>query len=133
MSQIKINYAKLQKELQKEIDTLDDDYKIVLISHDDGIFKVVKNNKTAVLLAGTCGSGWSTWNRENPMDARFIVLFLKNEINKMVELCKTKSIRYDGLKRLRIQWIETGEKIKINEYDGMESIANEKGMLWHIT
>lgn len=95
--------------------------------------KVIRNNKVAVLISPSFGSGWSS---EVDNEFRDILLF-HPKIVKMVEDGKRNEITEQwmhenfpeigyvycgGACNLEIAWIECGSRIHIHEYDGYESI-----------
>jgi hypothetical protein len=102
------------------------------------IRKIDGENYVGVVISTDFGAGWSTWNLVNPCDGNFIKFLLEvGEIDKSndfswqveipVEMVEAyyndDQIYYGGIDGgLRIEWIKEGTIIRINEYDGSESI-----------
>lgn len=120
-----------QEELQEQVDTLGDGYQIISMGDGSGLFKVVKDGKTAVAVSGGFGAGWSTYCNANPMDAQFNVLFMAKKFDEVVELCEQMEYYDGGVKGVKIYWIEQDAKFNITEYDGSESIMKCDRVKWH--
>lgn len=123
--------------LQEKVNTLGEGYQIVPYKvtkirrygklkgtvENTQIFKIVRNNKTAVAVSGSYGAGWSTWNNINPLDARFNILFLKGLNIEAMELCDSLDLGFSGGGLdVDIEWVDIGDVIRIREYDGSENI-----------
>ena len=97
---------------------------------------VNENNEVGVLISYGFGAGWSTWNDFDwAIDKRIIEKFVeltdkkedityeqaKKEMGDYME-----SIGYNGylggFDGLTLEFIQQGTPIKINEYDGTESL-----------
>ncbi len=92
--------------------------------------KIIKDGKTAVLVSGGFGAGFSTWNKISPFEPVIVQMLLDDQPwRDIVTYCEAK---YPdectlGVDRLHVEWVEQGVAFSINEYDGSESlyIANQ--------
>lgn len=117
-----------QEELQTRIDELGEEgYQIVDAGKE--LFKVVKDGKTAVAITRGYGTGWSSANRVNPMDAEFNVLFLLGETKEIERLCEQRHISA-SIRNVVIEWVAIGEQFMIDEYDGSEGITYINELKW---
>ena len=97
--------------------------------------KLVRDGMVAVLYSPDYGSGWYTWNGDNPeilFDPAIVQLV---EENKWAELQTYVTLKYPklfvgGLLDLQIAWIPEGAMFRINEYDGDESIELKDDADW---
>jgi hypothetical protein len=97
--------------------------------------KLVRDGMVAVLYSPDYGSGWYTWNREQPellFDPGIVQLV---EENKWDELKTYVTLKYPniydgGIWDLRVAWIPEGSLFRINEYDGDESIELKDDADW---
>jgi hypothetical protein len=97
--------------------------------------KLVRDGMVAVLYSPDFGSGWYTWNREQPellFDPGIVQLV---EENKWDELKTYVTLKYPniydgGIWDLRVAWIPEGSLFRINEYDGDESIELKDDADW---
>ena len=97
--------------------------------------KLVRDGMVAVLYSPDYGSGWYTWNREQPellFDPGIVQLV---EENKWDELKTYVTLKYPniydgGMWDLRVAWIPEGSMFRINEYDGDESIELKDDADW---
>lgn len=95
--------------------------------------KIVRHGKVAVAVSKGFGAGWSTWNRVNPMDARFNQLFLDDKYDKAVALCDKLELGYaGGASDVEIVWVPVGTEFQITEYDGSESIEYKNETDWWV-
>ncbi len=97
--------------------------------------KLVKDGKVAVLISPGFGAGWSTWNREQLdmlFDAGLADLVLKGDPEQILAYATVKwpNAYLGGLEDLIVAWVEQGQLIKINEYDGSESIEYRDSDDW---
>jgi len=86
------------------------------------------NNRgeVAVAVSGGYGAGWSTWNPDvNPMDKKYNQLILDGDIDKAIKLAKSEGHFTGGLEDCSIKWVDEGERFRIDEYDGSESLIFE--------
>jgi hypothetical protein len=97
--------------------------------------KLIKDGKVAVLISPGFGAGWSTWNLRNPdtlFDAGLADLVLKGDPEQILAYATVKwpDAYMGGLKDLTVEWVDQGQLIKINEYDGSESIEYRDSDDW---
>jgi hypothetical protein len=97
--------------------------------------KLIKDGKVAVLISQDFGAGWSTWNREQLdmlFDAGLADLVLKGDPEQILAYATVKwpNAYLGGLEDLTVVWVEQGQLIKINEYDGRESIEYRDSDDW---
>jgi len=96
-----------------------------------------KDGKVAILISPAFGAGFSTWNTpEMAIDFDLIEAFLTDDISRFEYILTEKydnegSLYFTSTKDLRVVWVEEGQKFRINEYDGSESVEvfNEKDWL----
>ena len=94
---------------------------------------IVRDEMVAVAVSSGFGTGWSTWNDVDPMDARFNQLFLDEEYKKAADLCEQLGLGYaNGAYDVVIRWVPEGTKFRIDEYDGSESLVTEDQDPWRI-
>jgi hypothetical protein len=97
--------------------------------------------KVAVLYSPGHGAGWSTWTHDESVGKRSVfdpevvqwVLDGKPENNFSDEYFEEKYGGYfytGGMIDLEIEWMEPGQKFKITEYDGYETIKKINEMEW---
>lgn len=99
--------------------------------------KLERDGKIAVLYSPGYGAGWSTWNNSNwgPLltahrDIVELVLSGCNEAagQKAESIIRAITGKPDdyvcvlGAGNLRVEWIAKGDRYRIDEYDGSESI-----------
>ena len=97
--------------------------------------KLVRDGMVAVLYSPDYGSGWYTWNRNQPellFDPAIVQLV---EDQKFDELKTYVTLKYPniyegGMWELKVAWIPEGAMFRINEYDGDESIELKDDMDW---
>ena len=78
--------------------------------------------EVAVIVSGGFGAGFSTWSDVNPMDKRYAELILNEKFDEAIELAFSEDIFEGGIEDCYIEWIPEGEKFRIDEYDGAESL-----------
>jgi hypothetical protein len=96
--------------------------------------RVVKDGKVAVCYSPGYGAGWSSWADDELKEA---LMFHPAIVNMILEgkedlideqwLVDNLGEEYEnvytgGLKNLTIEWIPQGSLVRINEYDGYESV-----------
>lgn len=91
-----------------------------------------------VLISRGYGSGWSTWN--NPMvafDERLIRAFecgiTSEDMKELCIECGYEDIYMGGFKGLEVIDIPSGERFRIKEYDGKESIEYFDEYDWYFS
>jgi hypothetical protein len=97
--------------------------------------KLVKDGKVAVLISPGFGAGWSTWNREQLdmlFDAGLADLVLKGDPEQILAYATVKwpNAYLGGIEDLTVAWVDQGQLIKVNEYDGSESIEYRDSDDW---
>jgi hypothetical protein len=97
--------------------------------------KLIKDGKVAVLISQGFGAGWSTWNREELnmlFDAGLADLVLKGDPEQILAYATLKwpDAYLGSLEDLTVVWVEQGQLIKINEYDGRERIEYRDSDDW---
>lgn len=96
--------------------------------------RVVKDGKVAVCYSPGFGAGWSSWEDE---ELRETLIFHPAIVNMILEgkedlvdeqwLVDNLGEEYrhvytGGIKQLTIEWVPQGSLVRINEYDGSESV-----------
>lgn len=97
--------------------------------------KLVNDGKVAVLVSPGFGAGWSTWNPDCPdmlFDPGMVDLVIKGDQEQMRAYAELKwpDAYMGGLNNLDVVWVEQGQLIKINEYDGSETIEYRDSDDW---
>jgi hypothetical protein len=97
--------------------------------------KLVKDGKIAVLYSPGFGAGWYTWNYEYPdmlFDSGLVDLVLKGNKEQILAYVTVKwpNAYLGGIGDLSVEWVNQGQQIKINEYDGSESIEYRDSDDW---
>ena len=106
--------------------------------------EIIRDGKVAILYSPGFGAGWFTWHDvpELLRDPEVVHLVecrskvLEEEktyfTDKIVKYCETTygSHYYGGAEDLEIEWIELGDKFRITEYDGAETIEYLTQTLW---
>jgi hypothetical protein len=88
-----------------------------------GVQKVIRDGKVAVLVSGGFGAGWSTWADESEaaVFAPDVVAWVEG--GKVGSVDQFKHYGYmGGLRDVRIEWVNVGDRFYIEEYDGSESL-----------
>ena len=98
-----------------------------------------KDGKVAVLVSPEFGAGFSTWNTpEMAVDFDLVEAFLKEDIARFEYILNEKYNENDGLyfkagtSSLRVEWVEEGQRFRINEYDGSEQVEVFDEREWFI-
>ena len=111
--------------------------------------KFIKDGHVGVLVSRGFGAGWSTWNRECPeiLFDPYIVSIIhpisdvepdftldKEEVQKIHTYCALKypDAYLGGLDGLVVEWVPVGERFRIDEYDGSETLVLESQEVWVI-
>jgi len=98
--------------------------------------KVIRNGKVAVLISPEFGAGWSTWADE---DKQEVLLFHRpfveaaeaaiGDIEPIVnavfgdnDYCYT-----GGWRDIKIEWLPEGQRFRVHEYDGYETLKFFEG------
>ena len=100
--------------------------------------RYIKNGKVAVLYSPGYGAGWTTWNEEYPemLFSPEIAEALDNKADyqTLEEISERlfPGAFLGGLEQLKIEWVEPGSQIRIDEYDGNESVYILNDVQWPI-
>lgn len=107
--------------------------------------EIIRDGRVAILFSPGFGAGWYTWHNipELLRDPEVVHLVeCRSNVNldqqayyndKIIEYCnKTygEEHYYGGVSELAIEWIELGDKFRINEYDGAETIEYLTETVW---
>ena len=96
--------------------------------------RVVRDGCVAVLYSPGYGGGWYSWHQEEELlfDPNIVQMVLEDRHGDIKEYTTMNYKQYSsGAKQLAIEWIPIGEKFRIDEYDGAESVvlANRENWL----
>lgn len=89
------------------------------------------DGQVAVLVSAGYGAGFSTWNDEAlAYDARVVDLYLRNkmkfytdeELAEQLAEMGYEDVYLGGWNDLELHWCRPGDRVRINEYDGSESL-----------
>lgn len=91
--------------------------------------KVIEDGMVAVLYSPGYGAGWSTWASDHDeflMFDRHLVEMkernaLRDEVNEFLTSLGIETYT-GGWDNVEIAWVSVGEKFRITEYDGSETI-----------
>ena len=97
--------------------------------------KLVRDGMVAVLYSPDYGSGWYTWNRNQPellFDPAIVQLVEEDKFDELKTYVTLKypNIYEGGMWELKIAWIPEGAMFRVNEYDGDESIELKDDADW---
>lgn len=107
--------------------------------------RVIRNGKVAIIFSPGFGAGWYTWNTEYPellRDPEIVHLVELRErapieeaeyyTEKIVNYCEEQYPEgyFGGAEDLCIEWVDIGDKFRINEYDGSETIELLTNSVW---
>ena len=96
--------------------------------------KLIRDGKVAVLVSPGYGAGWYTWHRNeellyDPSIVEWIEQGDLDKINTYLEL-KYPNDTSLGLSDLEVNWVPIGDKFRIDEYDGAESLVLQTNEHW---
>ena len=131
---------------------------LVAISNGQGEFvdrRYIRDGKVAVLISGSYGAGWSTWNKKHtdmlfdPEIVQLVLVWEEYDRNakgyghdyerKYAEFHDTVDAiarsRYvdcytGGISGLYVEWVPIGDKFRVHEYDGSETLKLESNEKW---
>ena len=96
--------------------------------------KLIRDQKVAVLVSPGYGAGWYTWHdiEELIYDPSVVEWVEQQELDKIRAYME---LRYPdaycgGLEDLEVVWVPVGERFRIDEYDGAESLTLESEERW---
>jgi len=108
--------------------------------------EIIRDGRVAILYSPSHGAGWFTWHGvpELLRDPEVVHLvecrekvpdedkaYFNEQIEKYCEVTYGSDGKYyGGADQLAIEWIELGDKFRITEYDGAESIEYLTSTLW---
>lgn len=119
--------------------------------------KLIRDGKVAVLVSGDYGAGWSTWNHDypellfEPTVAEMVLDFQKasqdvygddykdlyDRYYQAVESYIVNNVQIDykpvytgGISGLTVEWVPVGDRFRIREYDGAETLVLESNEQW---
>ena len=97
--------------------------------------KLVRDGMVAVLYSPDYGSGWYTWNRNQPellFDPAIVQLVEEEKFDELKTYVTLKypNIYDGGMWELKVAWIPEGAMFRVNEYDGAESIELKDDADW---
>lgn len=98
--------------------------------------KLIRDGKVAVLVSPGYGAGWYTWH--DSLELLFdpeIVRLVENGKNHLIgeyvlRAYPDQHFYLGGADTLEVEWIPTGEKFRISEYDGSEHLTLESEQQW---
>lgn len=101
--------------------------------------KIIKDGKVAILISPGYGGGWSTWNRDYCPAAIFCPALVEAvELGRPISEIETLAAQLfpgcytGGCEDLIVKWLQVGDKFRINEYDGSESLELIGSGSWDI-
>ena len=100
------------------------------------MMKKIKDGKLCVLYAPGYGAGWYTWHgvEELMFDPVLVDMVLdKTDYEDIINYCKETygdDNYYGGAEDLAVAFVDTGDKFRIEEYDGAESVMCMNGYQW---
>lgn len=107
--------------------------------------RIVRDDKVAILYSPGYGAGWFTWHHveallRDPEVVHLVECREKAEPDnaqyyneKIIQYCNEtygKDNFYGGADQLQIEWVELGDKFRIQEYEGAETIEYLTKTLW---
>jgi hypothetical protein len=108
--------------------------------------EIIRDGRVAILYSPSHGAGWFTWHGvpELLRDPEVVHLvecrekvaeedkaYYNEQIMKYCDVTYgTDGKYYGGADQLAIEWIELGDKFRITEYDGAETIEYLTSTLW---
>ena len=92
------------------------------------IAKVVRDGKVAVLKTSGHEGGWYSWNTGIPQclfDPEIVALVEAGDRKKARTVAEQKWPNgfWGGYDTLEVEWIDTGTRFRIDEYDGEETLV----------
>ena len=91
--------------------------------------RVVRDGCVAVLYSPGYGAGWYSWHRKEELlyDPNIVQMVLENRHDDIEDYVMSKYPDDDfylgGKEELVVEWVPVGEKFRIDEYDGAESVV----------
>lgn len=100
--------------------------------------RLVRDGKVAVLVSPGYGAGWYTSNKEFPeclFDADIAKIVLGEVVGNIEDVAYEKygeEFYLGGFDQLKVEWVLIGDRFRIKEYDGSESLILAEDDDWHI-
>lgn len=91
--------------------------------------RVVRDGCVAILYSPGYGAGWYSWHRKEELlyDPTIVQFVLENRHSDIEDYVMGKYPDDDfylgGSEELVVEWVPIGEKFRIDEYDGAESVV----------
>ena len=99
--------------------------------------RVVRDGCVAVLYSPGYGAGWYSWHRKEELlyDPTIVQLVLENRHDDIEDYIFSKYPNEEdayigGFEELIVEWVPLGEKFRIDEYDGAESVVLARHEDW---
>jgi hypothetical protein len=96
--------------------------------------KLIRNGQVAVLVSPGYGAGWYTWHGEERLiyDPSIVEWVEQEALDKIVTYMELKypDVYCGGLEDLEVNWVPAGDRFRIDEYDGAESLVLESNEKW---
>ena len=96
--------------------------------------KLIRDGKVAVLVSPGYGAGWYSWHRNEELlyDPSIVEWVEQQAFDKVLTYMELKhpDVYCGGLDDLEIKWVSTGDRFRIDEHDGAESLVLEKNEYW---
>jgi hypothetical protein len=96
--------------------------------------KLIRDGKVAVLVSPGYGAGWYTWHGEEQLiyDPSIVEWVEQEAFDKIVTYMELKypDVYCGGLEDLEVNWVLAGDRFRIDEYDGAESLVLESNEKW---
>ena len=96
--------------------------------------KLIRDGKVAVLVSPGYGAGWYTWHGEEQLiyDPSIVEWVEQEAFDKIVTYMELKypDVYCGGLEDLEVNWVPAGDRFRIDEYDGAESLVLESNEKW---
>lgn len=96
--------------------------------------RVIEDGQVAVLVSPGFGAGWYSWHEVIPLLFDPVVVELVRT-DRRTEIEAYVSTTYPdlycgGVDDLVIEWVPVGERFRISEYDGSETLVLESEHIW---
>jgi len=96
--------------------------------------KLIRDGKVAVLVSPGYGAGWYSWHRNEELlyDPSIVEWVEQQAFDKVLTYMELKhpDVYCGGLEDLEVNWVSTGDRFRIDEHDGAESLVLEKNEYW---
>ena len=96
--------------------------------------RLTRDGQVAVLYSPDFGAGWYSWHNieELVFDPSVVEWVESGELDRIETYVTLKhpDAYIGGLENLKVKWIPTGTRFRIDEYDGNESVVVEGEDEW---